>query len=800
MSTEFVPFIPAFTPLPGTPINLLPFSTPAYYLNLYAGPTSALVKQFDESLKGLVPEDLLRSNHDFVIAWISVQNKQGDEKGIMVIWPACLCVTLLAKAENDEEKGDRPTRPSSFSYKRRLLPFLPEMPLPLQPSPIPAHAAVPSQRTASPHVAVSPSALTTGDSGLFSSKETSPQVDLQSTVINVPEIPSSRKFKHVSSMHAPRAFRVFAFRQQQHRNFRDVAIGAGRYVDAIAKERERERDRMRKEREAVASGQGMKGSPLQQTIDTPGVSADTTFQQLPTPGNLLMSSTSTPSAAAFAAQLVGSPTYASPLATQIAQPTYPSPPDEVAVPRLRSISQPMSADISKAGSAFQQQVLPKIEPFEAFGGNIDNFMNDIGLGYGMNAPKSASYEAAISPVQNQVSYDTFGAFTDDDFNFFDDPIGTSAISFPDSKSAAVPLGFEQMQPLVNEDLLKAALDIAPTFTTDFLNSLPATIDLPITPGISAQWTTPKASVGDETKGVAPFLEEIQPVPELQNSPSDQSSMSPTEPLTPEVVGVIPPESDNLFQAVHFHDNLQASNAKYVSGKFSFPVTGKQSDDDIFPGMSYRRGLYSLATNPRISIIKKLIGMKRRQASQGQRGSADVLPCRSNVYDDASSVGDEEVSDQDSEDSDGESIPGSRPSTPLPSYVPLGPTLVATQFSHSLLFPLAVSLRPSGPSFADIQSPLPNPVPTPVSPSAMGGHGKEGAVSLMSFVLAMCLELLENGSWADEWRIASNRPVRGSSVNHEDAFDGNHLFSNGWIFKPLSIGGISELGKHQHVFR
>ena len=44
--TPFVPLLPMLPLAPGAPIHLLPFSTPAYYLNTYSGPTQALVKAF----------------------------------------------------------------------------------------------------------------------------------------------------------------------------------------------------------------------------------------------------------------------------------------------------------------------------------------------------------------------------------------------------------------------------------------------------------------------------------------------------------------------------------------------------------------------------------------------------------------------------------------------------------------------------------------------------------------------------------------------------------------------------------
>ena len=80
-STRFLPLYISLPPFPGTPINLLPFSTPAFYLNTYTGPTSGLVKQFELNLVGLgvgncfSSPDSTDAYAQFVIAWIDIQNE-----------------------------------------------------------------------------------------------------------------------------------------------------------------------------------------------------------------------------------------------------------------------------------------------------------------------------------------------------------------------------------------------------------------------------------------------------------------------------------------------------------------------------------------------------------------------------------------------------------------------------------------------------------------------------------------------------------------------------------------------------
>lgn len=109
-STQFVSLR---SPSPGTPITLLPYGTPAYYLTDYLGPASALTIQFHDAFKGLGLGDW--QTGAYIIAWIVVENKQGEDKGITIVYPASLCMGIVNST--------------------RSLPCLPQLPLPLQASP-----------------------------------------------------------------------------------------------------------------------------------------------------------------------------------------------------------------------------------------------------------------------------------------------------------------------------------------------------------------------------------------------------------------------------------------------------------------------------------------------------------------------------------------------------------------------------------------------------------------------------------------------------------------------------------------
>jgi mediator of RNA polymerase II transcription subunit 13, fungi type len=216
---------------PGTPISLLPHSTPAYFLANYTGPTSALATQFDQSLVGMgagnwktssLPSeqrtndvsDLDNRDPAFIIAWIKVQNKQGEEKGVTVIWPKRLCLSFI------------PGHPKS----RQLLDYIPELPAQLQPSHPPAISPSSPQRYES-----------TVPSGRFPFAK--------SMMRRVHSSPTSDSL---------RVFRTLLIGKGKDIN--GVAVEVGGYVDAVARERERERERMKKEREIANSPKLLAGS------------------------------------------------------------------------------------------------------------------------------------------------------------------------------------------------------------------------------------------------------------------------------------------------------------------------------------------------------------------------------------------------------------------------------------------------------------------------------------------------------------------------------------------------------------
>ncbi|KAF9268419.1 hypothetical protein L218DRAFT_995138 [Marasmius fiardii PR-910] len=196
-STPFIPLInlisrnhePGESLQQGVPITLLPYATPAHFLSTYTGPTSTLTKQFREAFQGCGISPLDGKTTSYIIAWIPVENAHGEEKGLTVIYPTELCVgfaptpgtiptqslsfrsSAVATSPSSAAPPSATTASNSFVhlpsttgpwtlFGRRILPTIPDLPAPLQPSPTVLHILPPGS-TVSTHSAIaaqSPSA------------------------------------------------------------------------------------------------------------------------------------------------------------------------------------------------------------------------------------------------------------------------------------------------------------------------------------------------------------------------------------------------------------------------------------------------------------------------------------------------------------------------------------------------------------------------------------------------------------------------------------------------------------------
>ncbi|KAJ7574277.1 mediator complex subunit 13 C-terminal-domain-containing protein [Mycena floridula] len=614
------PLLRVLLPLsPGTPISLLPYATPAYYLTTYRGPTSALTKQFQEAFVGLGLGQW--DNGSYIIAWIAVENKQGEEKGITVVYPSSLCLSYI---------------PSCVG-SRRPLAYIPQLPVPLQ---------------ASPQI---PSSTVTPD-------------------ISLPSSPSGPPVLSYSAAPATlRAFRTGT--ASKLKDIQQVAIEVGGYVDAVARERERERERLKRERERSM----MEDTPVPMPPPTP----QQTFYPSPPQTNPMPVS-----------DIVTSPV--------IEQPSLPETVE--AIPATESVPFDTYMDATWSG--------------------MD--MGDMGFPMEFSSTETPSTTNITYPSTTTVYPRSVGvkamdfepAFTDDDFDFFD------------SKPSAVSSSLIATSPLV--DHFSGMTGLTPSAVPAPLGMSPPIFDVHPSP-----W-------GDSFETPDDFPAELLP------SPPDTISV----PVTPNVQLEDLTIRMSVFDPIPFASSHRLADGKYARGKFSLPSppqdhTDDEDDDDYFPNlgspMSGWRSRYASLTDPRIGVVKKLIGVKRKLSKQ-HGGKAKVR------LRDWEEPPDREIEDMDEdEDSDDDALPSpvSRPSTPPPAYLPLGPSLLSTHFHHSHLLPLSTPLRPAGAPSTSVPISLPTPVsmPTPVSPAAISENSK----SLETAAAAVSVEVVENGVWGDAWR-------------------------------------------------
>ncbi|THV05352.1 hypothetical protein K435DRAFT_849922 [Dendrothele bispora CBS 962.96] len=218
--------------------------------------------------------------------------------------------------------------------------------------------------------------------------------------------------------------------------------------------------------------------------------------------------------------------------------------------------------------------------------------------------------------------------------------------------------------------------------------------------------------------------------------------------------------------------------------------------------------YNHATDPRFRVMKMLSDMRRRaedpkfipdvtrDVSQGLKKRSQALGkpplSPTSIFSDSDLDGDDEddKTDSDTSSSDNEEDglddattaitddqPLSRPATPPPSYLPLGPSLLQTGFKYEKLFPFSVPLRggndvstgqSSGQTTAGPMGLTPMSAPTPVSPAAMEDDIENSKIFEAAAEM-VAREVVENCVWAEAWgcsdlgRIRSDLE-RGSEVD------------------------------------
>ena len=730
----------------------------------------------------------------FLIAWIDVQNKQGEDKGVAVIWPISLALSFL---------------PSSASpHASHHLAQVPDLPSQLQPSPPP------------PAATVSASSLTAAfASSPITSLGRSPPPP--STPIDLPPALTRRPNVLGAASHNVRARGLSSFQFDPDSSLRDnvrsIASEVSEYIEAVVKERERERERLRRERES--SGPSVDTSPARalSTANTPGSAGISS----PTSATLMGTTSSPPMIGQDVAgsSIVGPAPLSIPLSPGVEppqQPFYPSPPTNTVAPSsVEMATHPLSAPpalvqpFTPAGSSAPTIVsspeavafsaasaavpsfdtFPGFEnwaqdpaPWQATGGILDMSLDDVNVNVGMGID-SLPYN--IDPIAGGGGSSGWGAgdmghmdidasgidsnFTDADFEFWDDGKPQQSGISTVSASVPPPLGINNGTGLTHT--------VGPPLGISFEDSKPSTI----MPSFHAPMWPPSAFAGGlaQQSSVLDVAVELVPSPtKTLPSPGPTTphniSLDPAVRLTPRS----PSAGGGIFDAIPFASTYRLADGKYTAGKFALPSPPDEEDrTQSISGLSSPQGggwwnRYNAATDPRVGLVRKLKDIKCKttadggsEASEWARGSREwtrnvmQTPPPEEGYgpsDDSETDEGEDDDMQVDEDDDEVTSPvtGPRPFTPLPSYLPLGPTLLHTHFQHSLLLALSTPLRPShaAPS-PSVQTPTAAPVsvPTPVSPAALLGAASEKSKSLEAAAQILAKEVVESATWNDAWR-------------------------------------------------
>ena len=454
-----------------------------------------------------------------------------------------------------------------------------------------------------------------------------------------------------------------------------------------------------------------------------------------------------------------------------------------------------------------------------------DFGMDMGMGFGMNMDSITSGGGGGGAYDDRrVGMDYEDAFTDDDYSFFDQPSRTNAPSAPLVSShpslehsgsgltpaaGPAPLGVGMSPPLFGDIHLAgpgpphprhqhsspwAPSGLAEVFTQRFSDHVDAIHPdlLPPSP-----WHTPESHL-------APATPNVQLTNEYDSAGRVLSTSARYGP--------------SVFDPIPFAPSHRAADGKYAVGKFALPSPPDEEDrteplnlsnSDASP--TCWRSRYDAKTDPRIGVVRKL---KRKTVfTQGGRENVKMSPAWVREHEDweRSTMDKEgevedvksEIESEDEEMEESETPLLSRPSTPLPAYLPLGPTLLHTQFQHSHLLPLSTSLRPPGAAVAPTNitaAAAVTSVPTPVSPAATMGAASEKSKSLEAAAYTVAREVVENSIWAEAWRANTSGSKPASDVWPADvAIVTQLLEAVPALGGPLDLATFFELGMQLFFF-
>ncbi|KAI8984928.1 mediator complex subunit 13 C-terminal-domain-containing protein [Trametes punicea] len=833
--TYYLPLRPSL-PLPaGTPIMILPHGVPAYYLTTYCGPASALTAQFEDALLGLGAGNWrsafsgCQSGHTkdqsertsarqdippYIVAWLAVQNKQGEDKGMPIVWPASLCISYHAG--------------SPSAHARTPLSYIPELPAQLQSSPPAPASAVPTAISFA--AAAASSAVSVVD--IPASASTPPSLP---PLLNAERERLSPSFQRRTSAlrssptsDSLRALRTLTIARKPYaRQMKTVASEVSGYVESVVKERERERERLRRERqEQELANQRAKLANTQSQPVAEAPSPATTTQEPPQPAPAELVPQVVPessSAVASVPEEAAEPESQATVESDHSADSLFSPPDATidlpsteeeapaaAEPTPLTTSALPADDQPAADVRVKSEAEPSSMPFDPFsefdntwGQQSSGYMDatmEYGMDFNMNMDSLGGGRNGGAGGGSYDVDDGFGVFTEDDFDFFDAPSAQRG-SGPVAHVMAVDSG---------SGLTPAAgpppLGLPPLATGDGALSGPGPPSA--TMNHSPPWT---AQLGDpftpRIAGEIQGMSEHCLLPDLLPPSPTKTPSSHSAPATPGVQladshksqygrkSSIPSLGPSVFDPIPFAPSHRQMDGKYAIGKFAFP--SPLADMDLaepvafnhrrFPAFTGWRYRYNAVTDPRIGVVKKLIGVKRKVTEQGvreQRRSSAWDYYRESEEWQSSSPPSATVDSEESEDEpcieDEEttaSVP--RPSTPPPSYLPLGPTLLQTHFHHSYLLPLCTPLKPPGTAASSPPGTAPPiSVPTPVSPAAVLGAASEKSKSLEAAAQILVEEVVENPTWSEAWRanaaLSLNPPLPPAKIWQADAKYIGHL--------------------------
>ncbi|THG99552.1 hypothetical protein EW026_g2824 [Hermanssonia centrifuga] len=801
--THYLPLSNILPAPAGTPITLLPLGVPAYYLNIYSGPVGGLTSQFESALSGLgagdwknpcsrdhfshaAPSAIKDGMPSYAIVWLSVQNSQGEAKGIPLIWPARLCIALSTTAP----------------HIRPPLEYIPSLPTQLQASP-PAltaqdHPVKLIRRSLTPATVLSgaPSPISEQTAPTTSQRATSMPVSSEGGLL-VP-----KAVRPVLSPRSPTSDSLRAFRALTLTNT-DVGVIAQEvsgFVDAIMKERERERERLRREREGSSSKLGTNAIKPEK-MEEPS-------QPSPLPSTQMHVDESVPSKMEDTVNAVHD--YAFPTPEQRTSPADPyragSTPLDVLLPAAgitsaSDVRQPSTVEPTKKEEAADGNDLPSesavistsdpisYDTFPVFETNwgqpagefltMDMGIDNFGVGFSVGMTGLGEMET------------NFGGFTDDDFNFFDAPAPNTR-SFTVTGSgltpAAGPAPFGIPPPAFSTGIIP--LGLGPPSGLSQAHPLP--------------WMTQVLGEAFTPHSIDTPVSAMLPPPELLPATPALTPPSQSAPVTPVVVlsdresityrrkGSIGNLSPSAFDPIPFARSHKMADGKYLMGKFALPSPPDEEDRMIrrLVGAKRKRGGYDDAGRGEKLSPSWMDGPDGWiSSSPGNMLDTDMADPRSESESGSESG---ELDGLFAEERDAKSV--SRPHTPPPAYLPLGPTLVQTQFCHQFLLPLSIPLRPPGVGIQNPAAAAPMSVPTPVSPAAVLGAMSEKSKALEDAAQILVKEVVENCIWAKVWRAnavaaqgATNPPSKLWQVDVKG------------VHKLLSLSGIPSSLSLEEVF-